>query len=173
MKRFAFAALIALSFSVEAGAQPSARPDFSFKQAVAGQEMNPNAVGQCQPSRDGPGVLECRGSDPTVAGVRLLVPPNYYFYNNRLTAMFFLFDARGADYLTFLNAFTDRYGAPCETETKRWQSRGGATYDNPTATWCFRTGRLELEQLGPSLDYGSVTYTDDYSAPSRETPRDF
>ncbi len=87
--------------------------------------------------------------------------------------MIFLFDAGGTDFLTLTDAFTQKYGKPCEQAVAKWQSRGGATYDNTVVTWCFKTGKLKLESLGPSLKYGSATYNDDYQAPAKPTPKDF
>jgi hypothetical protein len=171
----------------KAGAQPIARtaaksaavpapvlPDFTFKEAKAGETVDPAVVGKCSPTRDGiAGKIECRGSDAVVAGVRLILAPNYYFYNNRLTSMLFLYDNNGTNFLTFLGAFQDKYGKPCSTSADKWQNRAGSTFDNDTATWCFKTGKLKLERLGPSLKYGVVAYTDDVSAPSADTPKDF
>jgi hypothetical protein len=149
-------------------------PAFSFKQAQAGETMDPSAVGKCSPTDDGvPEKLECRGSDPMVAGIHLLLAPSYYFYNSRLTSMLFLYDNDGANFLTLLGAFRDKYGTPCNTAMEKWQNRAGSTFDNSTATWCFKTGKLKLEQIGPSLKYGVVTYTDQYDAPSKGTPKDF
>lgn len=149
-------------------------PAFTFKEARAGEPMDPATVGKCSPSKDGiPGKVECRGKDGTVAGVTLLLAPSYYFYNNRLTAMLYLYDNNGTNFLTFLGAFQSKYGPPCATSADKWQSRGGATFDNDTATWCFKTGKLKLERLGPSLKYGVVSYNDDVSGPSVETPKDF
>jgi hypothetical protein len=150
------------------------QPVFTFKNARAGETTDPNAVGRCSPSDDGiAGKLECRGSDNSVAGVQLLLAPSYYFYNGRLTSMLYLYDNNGVNYLTFLSAFTERYGPPCKTDSEKWQNKAGSTFDNATATWCFKTGKLKLEQLGPSLKYGIVTYDDDYKAPMKETPKDF
>jgi len=149
-------------------------PAFAFKQARAGEAMDPSVVGRCSPTEDRiSGKLECRGSDTLVAGINLLLAPSYYFYQNRLTSMLFLYDNDGVNYLTLLAAFRDKYGVPCNTAAEKWQNRAGSTFENSTATWCFKTGKLKLEQIGPSLKYGLVTYTDDYTAPSKETPRDF
>lgn len=152
----------------------SALPVFTFKQAHAGEVMDPSAVGKCGPQDDGiPGKIECSGTDNVVAGVGLLVAPTYYFFQGRLTSVLFLYDNNSTNFLTFLAAFREKYGAPCATETKKWQSRGGVTLDNSTATWCFKTGKLKLEEIGPSLKYGLVSYDDDYSAPSKSAPQDF
>lgn len=149
-------------------------PVFTFKAARAGEVMDPSAVGECAPDRDGiAGKLKCEGSDPVVAGLKLLVAPAYYFYNGRLTSMLFLFDRDGTNYLTLRSGFESKYGAPCSTATEEWQSRGGTTVDNATATWCFKTGKLKLEAIGPSLKYGVVSYTDDFDAPTKATPVDF
>lgn len=58
-------------------------------------------------------------------------------------------------------------------ETSTALNPRASTFDNSYAIWCFKTGKLKLEQLGPSLKYGSVMYTDDFKAPSKETPKDF
>lgn len=149
-------------------------PLFTFKEARAGEAIDPNKVGKCSPSDDGiAGKLECRGSDPIVAGVNLLLAPSYYFYQGRLTSMLFLYNNDGVNFLTLLGAFRDKYGAPCNTGSDKWQNKAGSTFDNSTATWCFKTGKLKLEQMGPSLKYGVVSYNDEYTSPSKETPKDF
>lgn len=147
---------------------------FTFKDAQAGVAMDPNLVGKCSPSSDGiPGKLDCRGKDSKVAGIDLILAPSYDFYNGRLTSMLYLYNNNGTDFLTFREAFQEKYGKPCKVETEKWQNKAGSTFDNAQITWCFKTGKLKLEQLGPSLDYGIVTYDDDYDAPSKETPKDF
>lgn len=155
-------------------ATKAALPMFAFKQAVAGATMDPNLVGNCSPSSDGvAGSVECSGSDDVVAGISLLVAPTYYFFENRLTSMLFLYDNNSTNFLTLLEAFTTKYGVPCKTATEKWQSRGGITLDNSTATWCFKTGTLRLEQIGPQRDYGLVAYTDTHKAPTKSAPTDF
>jgi hypothetical protein len=149
-------------------------PAFTFKNARAGVVMDPNSVGKCSPSDDRiAGKLSCGGADSVVAGVNLLLAPTYYFYNGRLTMMLFLYDNDGVNFLTFRQAFEEKYGPPCNSSTEKWQNRAGSTFDNPVVIWCFSTGKLKLEQLGPSLKYGSVTYTDEFNAPSKDTPKDF
>jgi hypothetical protein len=152
----------------------AARPDFTFKEAHAGSAMDPSVVGTCTPTDDGiAGKLECRGKDSVVAGVDLGLAPSYYFYNNRLTSMIYLYDNDGIQFLTFLSAFREKYGAACSTSTPKWQNKAGSTFENTTVSWCFKTGKLTLERMGPSMKYGVVTYTDDVSGPSKSTPKDF
>lgn len=147
-------------------------PLFTFKDAKAGGSMDPTSLGRCE--ADGrPGKLKCVGKDGMVAGIRLIIPPYYYFYNNRLTSMLFLFNNEGVTFPTLLSAFRERYGAPCKTETEKWQNKAGAVFDNPTVTWCFKTGKLTLESMSTSRDYGDVMYSDDYTGPVEETPKDF
>lgn len=146
--------------------------NFTFKDAKAGEEMDPTVLGKCTPG-DIAGKLDCRGSDPVVAGIKLLLAPNYSFYNNRLTSMLFLYDANAVNFLTLSDAFTQKYGTPCSKTTEKWQNKTGATFDNQVLLWCFKTGKLQLESLGPSLNYGAVNYIDNYKAPSKATPQDF
>lgn len=149
-------------------------PAFTFKEARAGEAMDPTVVGECQPDTDGiAGKVKCKGNDGTVAGLKLNLPPTYRFYNGRLISMLFLYPGEALNYVSLSTAFRERYGAPCASGTEKWQNGAGASLDNVVVTWCFKTGKLTLKAIGPSIRYGIVTYYDELTAPRKSAPVDF
>lgn len=147
---------------------------FDFKGVQAGQIVSPDAVGDCKPQDGGQEYsVKCTGYDNNIAGISLLVAPDYYFYKSRLTNMVFIYPNAGGAYLTFLAAFSQKYGRPSSLVTEKWQNRLGNTLNNPTAIWSFKTGKLTLKALGMDIRYGSVDYEDNYQAPSQPADVNF
>lgn len=145
-------------------------PLFEFKGVRAGEDYDPSSVRSCQRPGDD-GTVRCDALDSTVAGVRGLLPPWFYFYNNRLSLMLYVFD--GENFSTILTALTARYGPPCSTTHPQWQNRAGATFDNTVVKWCFRTGNLELAAMSSRRDNGHLQYTDANQPPRRAPTIDF
>lgn len=146
---------------------------FSFKSIEAGIETDPHKVGECNISNGDPNKLTCDGYDPEVAGINLLVAPKYDFYQLKLTSMFFIYPNRGANFATFADAFTQKYGPACKREVSKWRNSMGAVLDNPTFTWCFSTGQLTLQAIGTDIRYGLAIYEDKNSAPTARAKVDF
>jgi hypothetical protein len=155
--------------------RPAARasasaPAFEFKGVTAGSVIDPTTIGTCNPA-NASGVITCSPSDRAVAGLEGTSSPILYFYKGRLTQMLYLF--HDMDFTLLNEAFTSKYGRPCAVTHPKWQSKGGATFDNTLVTWCFKTGKLVLTAISVSRDYGDATYTDTYQAPSKSVPVDF
>jgi len=153
-----------------AAAKPiTARPAFEFKGITAGQPADMSLLNACHSADNAQ--TQCSFKDGAVAGINNTLPPTVYLYDNKISTMLYLFSAKGTDFLTISAALQAKYGPPCKTETQPWQSRAGAHYDNAVLTWCFKTGKLELEQLSTSLDYGDLIYTDDVNKPPTAAPK--
>lgn len=73
-------------------------------------------------------------------------------------------------YSTLLDAFTAKYGPP-KVETRKWQAKSGATFDNTAAIWQFKGGTLELVELGPDLNTALFTFVSTVNAPPKEKPK--
>lgn len=177
--------LIAVALMTSAQAQRAAKrpppraqlkpalPVFSFKEARAGETMDPAPIGKCNPRNTGVSdEVWCFGTDKTVAGVQMF-ETEYYFWKSRLYHLNFEFYNQYGDYEILLRAFSEKYGKPCRSSVDRWQSQAGAVFDNATAVWCFATGEMKLQQHGDRFKFGRVDYGDEYRPPIHATPKDF
>jgi hypothetical protein len=72
-------------------------------------------------------------------------------------------DGTRSDYPALLDAFTQRYGAPCRSTVEKWQNAMGASLDNKVQTWCFSGGELELREIGDKISRTQATYVDSQS----------
>ncbi|WP_125962396.1 hypothetical protein [Sphingomonas sp. ABOLF] len=68
-------------------------------------------------------------------------------------------------------AFIEKYGPPARAETRKWQSKGGAVFDNAVLTWNFKGGRLDLESLGAQVGSGAFSFVSTANAPPPEKPK--
>jgi hypothetical protein len=155
-------------------AQPSKPPlpVFVFKGMTAGQPVSEGIFSSCSDEQGGE--RRCSFPQHDIAGVVSIFPTvggwNYAkLYDGKLSSTEFVAD--GDSFAKMLAALVTRYGEPCKTETPKWQSKGGATFDNTVVTWCFRTGHLVLTRMDFQRDYMSLRYRDDESVPPAEKPR--
>ena len=85
------------------------------------------------------------------------------FYNNKLTMMLFMFPRMG--YAKVEDAFHQKYGKPCAIEHSKWHLQSGEEYLSTKTTWCFRTGRLYLDEFSTNDEDSMAMYHDELSQP--------
>lgn len=139
-----------------------ALPQFEFKGMRPDTPVDPSQLSDC---RDKEGQQLCNGTDPVVAGIKAYMAPSIYLTNGKLSTLIYVFEGRGANTLTLLQALTEKYGKPCKSEVEKWVNRAGTSFDNPVWTWCFRTGKLQLHTMSFQRDYSDIWYTDDVNVP--------
>lgn len=105
--------------------------------------------------------------DPEIAGAKLEWLSLAY-HQRLLYRVMASLDSRR--FPTVLEAFTIKYGPP-STATKKWQSKGGSTFDNTVATWAFRDGVLTLESMGQSVGKSFFMFKSVKNAPPSAAPR--
>jgi hypothetical protein len=137
-----------------ASASPTPLPNFEFRGIVAGQAVDPAALKGCRRDAE---TVTCRSFATKVAGNDAAIESVEYT-GGKLSALRILLD-RSA-YASVVEAFSARYGEPCSSSTDKWANAIGARLDNLSIRWCFLTGNLEARQIGPSLKYMAVAYTD-------------
>lgn len=106
---------------------------------------------------------------PTVAGrpMRYLI---LEFFNDRLYMVRASFGEQA--YQSVAEAFTTKYGQPAKVETRKWQSKAGASFDNQVLIWKFGGGgTLELESMGEEVGAGRYTFISATNAPPAEAPK--
>jgi hypothetical protein len=145
-------------------APPPALPVFEFKDETT--ETDSNIAGRSGCSHKPNGVWSCYGYD-TVAGLRVFLGRSYY--NNRLYSVVASFDQDGLQ--TIRDALVAKYGAPAAMETRKWQSRGGASFDNQVAIWRFKGGALELESMGAKVGQSVFAFSSALNSPPAEAPK--
>lgn len=145
---------------------PKPLPVFEFMGANTETAATLDAT-KCPPKADG--TASCADySYPTVAGrpMRWLVRD---FNQGKLYRVMASFGTGAFDAVR--EAFVAKYGPPSSTETRKWQSKAGATFDNVVSTWRFKSGRLELESMGGSVDEGAFTFVSTANSPPAEKPK--
>jgi len=106
-------------------------------------------------------------NDPVIAGQKMRWLTLGY-YNSRLYAVYGNFGKYA--FGEILSAFSAKYGKP-SMETRKWQSKAGATFDNLVAVWKFKGGYLELESMGLDINTGSFEFTSKTNSPPAEPPK--
>jgi hypothetical protein len=154
------------AFLLAAAANPSA-PAFEFRGITAGTQAEFKKRGFCI---DKNGETSCLENATEVAGAPM-IDLAISRYQDKLTSVYATFHTN--HFKTLLEAFTAKYGTPCETRTKPWQSRMGVKGESAVISWCFKTGVLELESIGPRIDQGRFIYGDQWQAPKAPPKVDF
>lgn len=152
------------------GASPGTElPNFTFRDVVAGIVVEPKEFGPCE-KPDHRGVQACLQNDTSVAGE----PADWVIvmlYQGRLTDVGGKF--KSTSFGSISKGFEAKYGKPCETGAKDFQSVMGVKAQSVFMTWCFRSGKLTLDQIGGNLSSGRFTYVDDHRPPPKEPKIDF
>jgi hypothetical protein len=120
----------------------------------------------CKTSKDGH--RRCTAFNrPEIGGVTLkLLGMN--FYNDKLLSLFGAAEPRF--FPALLSAFSAKYGPP-EMQTRKWQNRAGATFDNTVAVWRFRGGNLELAAIGSQIDVTDFMFVSIANSPPTPAPK--
>lgn len=116
-----------------------------------------------------PGEISCgQFNHPELAGRPMrYIDKNYY--NKRLYLILCSFG--DAAYPAVLEAFMTKYGSPDKTETRKWESKGGSTFDNIVSVWKFRGGMLEVDSMGSEVGASGFTFTSLANSPPAEKPK--
>jgi hypothetical protein len=143
---------------------PAPLPIFEFK--GENTETDANIAGRhCEHGKGA--VWSCYGYD-TLAGINVFMGRSYN--NLRLYMVIATFDEGSFD--TVLQAMIAKYGKPDAVETKKWQSRGGATFDNQIASWRFKGGgKLSLESMGSKVGESRLFFDSEQNSPPAEAPK--
>lgn len=141
-------------------------PVFEFRGERTDVTVDTSAKRGCDKG-DTDGKLACY-TTTAVAGVENMTIGQSY-YRGKLYYVGGIF--KEDNYLTVLQAFTAKYGAP-NLATKKWQSKGGATFDNNVATWLFSMGgKLELESMGGKVGESGFSFLAQDNAPPSLAPK--
>lgn len=76
---------------------------------------------------------------------------------------------RDHQYPALLEALTTKYGQP-KTTTEKWQSKGGAIFDNAVSRWQFRDGTLQLDSMGSEVGKASLLFLSQNNSPKHQAP---
>lgn len=167
MRKWLLAGLMGVALAGPALAQEL--PNFTFRDATAGAVVDLKEFGRCE-KPDQRGVVACLDNETHVAGE----PAEWVIamlHEGRVTDVGGKF--KTGSFGAIAKAFDAKYGKPCETEVRDWQSVMGAKAQGAILTWCFRSGKLKLEQIGGNLSSGRFTYVDDHRPPLKEPKVDF
>lgn len=138
-------------------------PAFSFKGLTAGEPLSPAVLDACELLFNRtPKLVHCYYGALDVAGTKLFGSAD--FYRGMLSSIQMTVSAYQA--ATLLDALNAKYGRPCRSETLIWQNKLGAQFDNPTYTWCFRSGNLRFTARDEKRDEGELAYTDVNAPPA-------
>lgn len=115
------------------------------------------------------GVLDCTDySDPTVAGKRM----DFLWMKYNGGKLYSVFASmKQYAYADVLAAFVAKYGKPASTGTRKWQSKGGASFDDEVTIWKFKGGELELDSMGLDTSSASFSFTSSANAPAADKPK--
>jgi hypothetical protein len=91
-----------------------------------------------------------------------------HYSHNKLYGLAALLSTK--DVQTLADAFSAKYGPPSKIEVRKWQSNGGATFDNTVEIWYFKGGELDLESIGPDVNTAKFTFISLTNAPPLEKP---
>lgn len=130
---------------------------FDFMGYVAGEIIPAEKLKKCT-----------KGPDATCIVRMVKVSTIYADYllethNFRLSSLYI--DAHPNSYPALLEAFTAKYGEPCDTVDTVWKNAAGAELSNPTTFWCFKTGKLMFAKYGSRIDKMAILYTDTNKPP--------
>lgn len=91
------------------------------------------------------------------------------FEDNQASFFDFAFERSG--WSTAEKALTDRYGIPCERESKTLQNAFGAQYPQEEIVWCFSDGKLTLSTIArEQRDRAGLQFVADRLAPPPPPP---
>jgi len=75
------------------------------------------------------------------------------------------------DYVAISASLRARYGKPCGATVDRMQNGFGATFMNHHTVWCFKTGKLTLNER--AIGAATINYKDTWSKPVAKPPVNF
>jgi len=134
---------------------PTELPDFQFRDYIADRPISKESPGLKGCDKDGLEV-SCSTLFDRVAGVPVISIISLYDY--KLSSLTLSGERSG--FVPLFNAFYQKYGEPCEVETKEKQNRIGNSFKSREFAWCFRTGKLRLAEIGPRITHFSAIYVD-------------
>lgn len=155
----------------QGNAAPVSLPNFTFRSVAAGKvPALPSDIKCSETSKsDKPTAdLVCSEFNVKVGDTETMVT-NYYTFQNRLTEMVVIFIKD--DYDAISMSLRARYGKPCSATVDRMQNGFGATFMNHHTTWCFKTGKLTLNER--ALGAATISYKDKWSKPVNKPPLNF
>lgn len=142
---------------------------FSFRELVAGPNFDLNSPGFKKCDKN-PTTIVCTELFDNVAGAPAIT--SYTIYNRKLAQ--FLMSTERSNLPAIITAFTQKYGKPCNSQIKQVQNRLGNTFESTELTWCFKTGKMVLSEIGPRITHSSAIYTDEvHGEPTSPVPVDF
>ena len=93
-------------------------------------------------------------------------------YNSQTGRLYYVYASMGSGgYAAVVSAFAEKYGDPAETQTRKWQSKGGAVFDNTVSIWHFKGGDLEADSMGLDINSASFEFTSTLNAPAGSKPK--
>jgi len=161
--------LFALMLAVSPAPAATDLPNFEFRGITAGVPVDEKTTKGCKGRDDLEGYRSCVTLSDSLAGVGASTVVSYY--NGKLSSVY-LTSSQG-NYRTIADAFKQKYGKPCDVRQEEWKSRGGVTIENTIVTWCFKSGRLQLNEVGGKLGEMSASYSDDNEPPRPQPKVDF
>lgn len=126
---------------------------FDFMGYVAGEIIPPEKLKKCGKSAPDQTCLV-----PLVQVSNVYVGYLLKTHDYRMTSLFI--DAHPNSYTSLLDAFTAKYGQPCEVSEAVWKNAAGAELENPSLHWCFSTGKLTFSKYGAYINKMGILYKD-------------
>lgn len=111
---------------------------------------------------------ECGENGSTISG-RTIAVENISLYRGRLSSLIITFPAENFGVIT--DAFTVKYGKPCEASIKEVQNRMGAKFSSGHLAWCFANGKLSADMLGLDIETSTVLWDDPTNQPPKAAPK--
>lgn len=142
-----------------------ALPYFAFRELEAGRYFRMDSPGfkNCEKTSY---AVTCTDLFDRVAGVPAIT--SYTIYERQLYQ--FWISTERDNLPTLLQAFTAKYGAPCNRGSKTVQNGLGAEFSSAEITWCFKSGKMVASEIGSRITHSSIIYTDEVNAPPAAPP---
>lgn len=156
---------LAMLAAPAADADDAALKPFSFFKIVAGEVLAPPLLKGCGKGPD----VSC--INPLTKVSNSYVGYSFQTHNYKLSSLYI--DTHPSNFADLLQAFTAKYGSPCETSTSIWKNAAGAAIENPTYHWCFSTGKLLFSKYGGRIDRMGILYEDDVNRRPNEAVVNF
>jgi hypothetical protein len=121
---------------------------------------------KCKVAQVGLGECWIVGSVPV--GTARLISLKVRFNNARM--IYVKGSTISAYHSSLSEALEAKYGAPSKTETRKWQNRAGAAFDNVVQVWLFSDGALELRSMGDTTRECELVFVSNQNLPDRQAP---
>lgn len=161
-----FAAMIAtLVTSTIANSETPLQP-FEFRGITTAPLSSVNTSKVFRRCSEGTTATYCSLPLGKVAGVEPLEAPEVAYNKDGSMSALFVKVHAGFDKL-LLSALTEKYGPPCDQQTKGVQNGFGAIVERLSAKWCFSDGNAIFQSPGRRINEASFTFLSNHNQPMK------